>query len=450
MRFGMMASRLLALCLLFLLAACQVPSLFAPKQHGPREPGVVILLPGDGPYAGIASKILEGATLARDELRGHGINVTLAFIDTNKKGWQEKLHALPSHFNVVGGPIERTTYSLLKKNGLLSERTHFAFMNNLDGADEGTLAYRFFPSPNDQVEALVDFATEALKIHSFGAFYGTDDYSTKMASLFAAKVREKNASLRSVTYSSTDPKKITEQARALINPVQSGSNVLPQTSFEAVFLPASWRRVDSIQKAFVNCGEDRLVLLGTTSWEQSVVGKKLDRAERFELAVFPVAWNMHARVKALEKVAPDFWRALGYDFMQFAVNLNLHERATPPQVVQKANRSTGIVRLLAPLHWDARGIAHQKLFIHRVTSDGMAPMDVALFEKLRVTHRERAAIRMQGGASDDAPAPVRREVRADPAPIVQERVEQPAPRAPEPVLERPPQSSYKLRLPTKR
>ena len=38
-------------------------------------------------------------------------------------------------------------------------------------------------------------------------------------------------------------------------------------------------------------GEDRLVLLGTTLWEQSLSGKTVANADRYALAVFPGAWN---------------------------------------------------------------------------------------------------------------------------------------------------------------
>ncbi len=448
MRFGKLANAFLALLVLIVLSGCQ--SMFGPKQTVSHEPGVVILLPGDGPYSGIASKILEGAQIARDELRANGINVTLAFIDTRKKGWQQKLLALPGRFSVVGGPIERTSYTSLKKSGLLKDRTYFAFMNNLDGADEGSLAFRFFPSPDDQADALVDFATDALKIHSFGVFYGTDGYSTKMAERFSAKVRAKNCSIRSAVYQSTDSKTLSVQARSLINPVQSGSSAVPQTSFEAVFLPCSWRNVSPIVKSFSSYGEDRLVLLGTASWEQSVARKRGGSSLPSDLAVLPVAWNSRARVKALNKVNVEFWQAIGYDFMQFAVNMNLHEGASRPDVVRAANRSASIIRLLAPLHWDTRGIAHQKLFINRVTADGMVPMDVAHFESLRAKRREKAAIRMQGGVTDDYVAPVRREVQTEPQPPVSEQVESPAPRIPQPAVQTPPPSSYKLRLPVKR
>ena len=38
-------------------------------------------------------------------------------------------------------------------------------------------------------------------------------------------------------------------------------------------------------------GEDRLVLMGTTLWEQGLSGKSVVNTERFALAVFPGAWN---------------------------------------------------------------------------------------------------------------------------------------------------------------
>ena len=444
------ASRFLFACAFFLcsfaLTACQ---LVPQKPTIAKEPSIVMILPGSGSYVTIAAKIMQGAQAARQELESHGTKIRLVFLDSTKSDWLTKLAALPESFVTVGGPLEPKTYSQLMKSGLLGKRVCFAFMNNLNGSDEGRLAYRFFPSPQDQIDALVHFSTDALKIRSFGALAGTDAYSVKMLNLFEQTLRRRNLPLQKATYTSLDAATLKSQARVLINPSQQGGVNVPQTSFEAVFLPAPWRQLEAMTGAFAANGEDRLVLLGPMSWEQSVVGKSLSSPERFELAVFPGAWNNQAQSAGLGKNA-DFWTALGYDFVKFAVNLGLAAKLPDADLVARANRAASILRLLAPISWDAEGIAHQKLFIYRATAAGLTRMDVSLFERLRAQRKEKASLRLQRNVeAETLPEEPLAEVPA-PKPASMETPPPIPVREPTGGISTVPQSSYKLRLPTRK
>ncbi|MBQ7617908.1 MAG: hypothetical protein IJS50_03440 [Desulfovibrio sp.] len=386
---------LLLLCFLF-LCACQ----FGPRTPQVKEPSLVLLLPGSGSYAGLTSKILQGANAAKKELEAQGTMVRLAYIDSTKPDWLKKLAALPESFVTVGGPLEPSVYSQLMRSGVGLKRVCFAFMNNLNGNDEGKFAYRFFPSPQDQIDALVEFSTEALNIRSFGTFYGRDNYSAKMVGLFENTLKRRNLSLHKASYQSTDPQALKAQAKSLINPVSQGRLMVPQTAFEAVFLPAPFRQLDRLLGSFAANGEDRLVLLGPTSWEQSVQGHTIKAASRYELAVLPAAWDNRARTNGLKNA--DFWSALGYDFVNFAVNLGLVSKPNLPELVSRANRAAKALRILAPLTWDNHGLAHQRLILYRITGQGLTRMDVALFKRLRDARKEKAALRLQQGYSDDS------------------------------------------------
>lgn len=441
---------LLLLSLLLILPGCA--SFHGPKHDAqPLKPAVVLLLPGSGVNASVASKIVQGAQIARDEISAQGTPVTLAVIDTKKPDWMKRLHEMPERFAVVGGPIEREVYDALKKSGLLKERVYFAFLNNLTGSDEGSVAYRFFPSPQDQTNSLVSFAVDGLKIRSFGAFYGNDTYSQKMTDIFEKTVRSKNASLQKASYSSVDKTTLRNQSKNLFNPTMSATGSVatpvPSTSFEAVFLPASWRHVDSILTAFLYHGEDRLVVLGSMSWEQNLRSRSIPNSARFELCAFPVAWNTLAKADVFTKanVKPDFWSALGHDFVHFVVNMRLPKKDVRAPITSYANRASSTLRFLAPISWDSRGIAHQKLFVYRITNSGIVPMDVASFEKLRTKRKEKASLRMQGGVSE----PEVSSTYVKPKPIsVEPAPQQQAPKQPV-QMQMPPQTSYKLRLPTK-
>ncbi|MCR5813821.1 MAG: ABC transporter substrate-binding protein [Desulfovibrio sp.] len=434
-----------------LLCACE-PFLGKKTDQVAREPSVALALPASGPYASIASRILQGARLAVQELERHGVKVRLALVDTQTKDWTSRLTALPESFRIVGGPLEATSYNTLKKNGLLDKYRVFAFLNNLNGNDEGRLAYRFFPSPRDQVDALLNFATNQLGIRSFGVFAPTDTFSTKMVGLFEDGVRRRNLSLQKALY--TGSGNLAEQVKPLLNPMTlaegSTATPVPQTAFEAIFLPASWRSLDSLLASFMYHGEDRLVLLGTMLWEQSLAGKRLASPSRYELAVFPGAWNSQARVSALSGQNPDFWLALGYDFVNFAVNLGNVAQLSPLEIKDRANRAASILRILAPMSWDGQGHAHQKLFIYRASAQGMAPMDLQLFNQMRSQRKQNAALRMQSGGTEEEPKlPDVEPVSSAPeiSSTAPTPVSAPAPQASPNTI---PQSSYKLRLPTRK
>ncbi|MBO4369339.1 MAG: hypothetical protein J5803_04495 [Desulfovibrio sp.] len=441
---------LLLVCLM--LTACQ--DLFQQKRkhgHDARNHSVVFLLPASGAHAGIASKIIQGAQAAKKELEASGALVELALIDTNKPDWLTKLRALPERFTVLGGPLEPGVYNTLKQSGILEQKVLFAFLNNLNGQDEGRIAWRFFPSPQDQVEALTSFAQDKLGIRSFGAFYGNDPYSQKMVSVFEASLHRRNLPLQKVSFVGQDSASLSRQAKLLINPIEAGegsmATPIPQTSFEAVFLPASWRQLNAIIQSFMYHGEDRLVLLGTMLWEQSLSGKRLGNPEQYELVVFPAAWNNQAQVAALQHLGRDFWTSLGYDFLHFAMNSGIVDKATPSEITAKANRASTIVRTLAPIHWDAQGIAHQKLFLYRASVQGMTRMDVQIFNQIRAKRKEKAALRMQGG-QQETPGP-QEEVLPKITPSVSEESPQPQPKPALSTAPSIPNSSYKLRLPAR-
>ncbi|MDE7370346.1 MAG: hypothetical protein K2N07_01100, partial [Desulfovibrio sp.] len=154
------------LCVLALaLCGCQFPfgakRAVAPEPVAPPQPACVVLaLPASGPYAAIATKIKRGAEAARQELTGAGATLRLETVNTEAPDWLTTLAALPASCAVVGGPLRDAAYEQAQKAGALEQRAFFAFVPNLKAGEEGARAWRFFPSPQDQVDALVAFATD--------------------------------------------------------------------------------------------------------------------------------------------------------------------------------------------------------------------------------------------------------------------------------------------------
>lgn len=402
--------RLAGLCLFaFILCACQFP-FFAKKDAEPgyaKNPCLVLALPASGPYSAISGKIRAGAEEARKELAQKGLQVQIQNINTEASDWITRLAALPEACAVVGGPLQEKSYIAASKAGLLEQRAFFAFMPTLSGGEEGIRAWRFFPGPADQVEALTGFVTDRLNIRTYGAFFPEDNYGRKMTDLLEKNLHQRNIPFQKASYNPKSPQTWQTAVKPLIHPERGadGVTVIPQTMFEALFLPDSWKNIDRITEALTVNGEDRLVLMGTTLWEQGLSGKQAPRAEKYSLAVFPGAWMQSRAPQALRSKNNSFWNALGYDFVNFGAAVAFDMRPEARHVTSRAQKASPAVRGMAPMTWDNAGIAHQQMYLFQVTPSGMMPLSEKQFSQIRTAVSERAALRMQGVGSAPASEP---------------------------------------------
>lgn len=465
MRRPHIVSYLFSMAAILALTACQFPGLqkgtLSPSKPDPSKGvHIALALPVTGNLAPVAGRISRGAEIAKQEMAAQGIRLTIDTINTDAPDWQAKLQALPPECAVIGGPLRPQIYKQARDSGLVDRRIFFAFLNNLEPGDEGRRAWRFFPSPQDQIDALISFATDGMGMRSFGVFYPSDTFGTRMSALFGQTAARRSMPVQTAAYNPADRTSWSAAATPLIKPMQNGSGSsatpVPQTEFEALFVPDSWKNMDMVVSSLMYNGEDRLLLMGTTLWEQSIAGRRVANADKYPLAVFPVAWNVTAGPRVLA-ANNNFWQSLGYDFVRFAVNMAMSDRPSASEVTARANRAAPHLRALAPMNWDNAGVGHERLFVYRVTAAGMAPADVDDLKQTRTAIVERAALRMQGQPPEDAegqpPVPPQQSpdgqflppASGTPAPAVQAAGQQPA----QPVMSTTPQPSYKLRLPAR-
>ncbi len=393
----------LGILIFFLFASAGCQPFLGSRQSGPqvtrsKNPCIVLALPASGPYAPLASKVKRGAEAARQELKKSGINAHLQDINTEASDWLAKLAALPEMCAVVGGPLQDKKYMEARKAGALQRRVFLSFLPTLAKGDEGVQAWRFFPSPQDQIDALVNFATDQMDIRTYGAFYPTDNYGRRMSDMLGKKLANKHMPLQKAAYNPNAPATWSSSVKTLILPrmLADGKTIVPGTAFEALFVPDSWKRMDGITASLKNNGEDRLVLLGTNIWEQGLSGKQPVKAGTCDLAVFPVAWNRANAPAALKKGNYDFWSALGYDFVQFAGRMGLAAKPDGGAVTALAQETAPMLKAMAPISWNNNGIGSQRMFIYQPTPGGMIPVNVEQFKKNRTAIAEKAALRMQG------------------------------------------------------
>lgn len=358
---------------------------------------VVLALPMNGAFTSVSANVNAGARVAQQELAGKGARVQLEVINTAQPDWLTKLSSLPEQCTIVGGPLQTTAYRQLKSSGQIQRHAVFAFMPQLDSGDEGTSAWRFFQSPDDQAQAVAKFARNELALSSFATFHPADTYGSNMADLFAKHITQLGGTVNSAAYDPATASGWTESAGKIMQD-ENGISRQP----EAIFLPDSWKKIELLTSAISYYGPNRSVLLGTSLWEQGIGTRFLPQSEKYALAAFPAPWNPAKIPAALSSSGKaDFWKCLGYDFVHFAAQLKIDGPTSPSNINAKLS-NTHISWAMAPIRWDNTGIAHQDLLMFTTSSRGMTLLNTDSFKLLR-TAEPQSSQEQQHEAAQDIP-----------------------------------------------
>lgn len=375
------------------------------QANGQPRTSVVLLLPVSGRFQEVGRKIVRGAGAAQWMLANEGLELDVKVINTDASDWLERLHNLPPQYSVVGGPLRVESFKALRESGELARRAVFGFLSSLGGAGEGTLAWRFFPSHADEVRALVRMTTQRLGVTRFGVLSPEEPFGVEMAELFRRQTLLAGGEVVArESYPSKDSPAWGGRVAKLLN-VPSGFDKdapLPEASFGAVFLPDGWSQAQLLVPNFFFYDATDMLFLGPGLWSSALERAKDVEQTYFRLAVCPGAWDPQSsgalqlqNLLDSEGLGPaDFWLALGYDWLRMAADLGALPSAwTPAQVNAKLQR----LRLdysLAPLSWDADGVANEDLYLFQPGPDGgmvlAAPEAVAArLERARAKRAER-------------------------------------------------------------
>ncbi len=390
---------------LALLVACvkgkAKPSSDAAAQPA-RTEAAALVLPLSGPYGSIGSRILVGVRLAQDVLARQGHALQLDVIDSTDPAIAERLTALPANRVLVGGPLRAQVFATLRATASLRGRAVFAFMPDLDqGAVEGRDAWRLFASPQDQVRTVLLAAMADFGVDRFAALLPDEPYGERMGRFFEQEAAAHNATLvRQAIYPPARPLDWSSVAAGLLGKARGGLNADP--GFRAVYLPDVWSQVEMLIPNFFLLKEDRMLLLGSSLWGQTFGGEMRLPPRSRRLALFPGAWwsgnPSPAAQELLEGLgrqpsapADAQWEALGFDFVRLAARLGqLPPDWTPKLVNQRLQAAQSMDWAMAPITWDASGLAAQKLFLFTPTPNGPAPADIpAMRERFRLTDQLR-------------------------------------------------------------
>ena len=360
------------------------------KKYGHPTRHIALLIPLQGPYKSIGWRIARGVGAAQWSLSRQGMELNVTLINAANPSWVQEVNNLPSTCQIIGGPLQKTTWETATANGLDKQRAFLTFMPSLN--NEGRQAWRFFGSPRDQVRTVISAAV-ANNISRFAILYPQEPYGTKMAQYFWEEATQQGGEIMAM--SSYTPKQPTLWGKKIASFLKAENlkkgDLNPEPDFKAVFLPDSMDNAQLIVPQFFFYNENRLMFLGTQLWGQETERLKHLETRYFDLAVFPGAWwkdNPAPSVTALKAILQDngqkeadFWVALGYDFTRFAARMVVPSRTTSNTAMNTSLAAPQAFDwAMAPITWDKEGLASQHYFTFQPTSNGP-----------RVASQERAA-----------------------------------------------------------
>lgn len=381
-------------------------------ERGVPSVSLALLLPLSGRFENVAWSILRGADAAGWQFASQGAPVSVHVINTESPDWLAEFAALPPGPVVVGGPVEIGRFRELAASNALAGRAVFAFLPSLGDAAEGRDAWRFFGSLDDQISALVNFSMHDLGITRFAVVYPQENFGLRASELFREQVaRQGGQVVTQAGYYPTEPARwgrtVAEMLKAPDrDPALSERMPPPDPSFEAVFLPDGWAQAQLLAPHFHFYEQEQLVLLGPELWSQALAASRDVDTRYFRLAATPGPWSSAdaspGRLALRQALAdmglgePDFWTALGFDFVRFAVRLGGFERGFGPSSVNRRLASLNDLEWsLAPITWNASGHARQELFVFTPASSGLAPIDLDAFRARLELTRERQKERVE-------------------------------------------------------
>jgi len=172
---------------------------------------------------------------------------------------------------------------------------------------------------------------------------------------------------------------------------------LPMPDFGAVFMPEDWTQAEMLASNFYFFEGQHLLFLGTDLWSVGLDNAKDVDDTYFQHAACPGAWWPETNgARALQAVldeqaggTADFWVALGYDFVRLAARLNLGEGWTPAEVNTRLAALKDLDYSMAPVVWNADGVARQNLYVFTPRKEGKALVDTPTMRESIQKARDR-------------------------------------------------------------
>jgi ABC-type branched-subunit amino acid transport system substrate-binding protein len=388
-----------------LAASSLAPAVSQAEAKAPASGhNVAVLLPLGGQFREFGGKVVKGIHAGQAELAHAGTPVEVTVIDVTQEGWMDQLRNLPPEVTLVGGPMHRISLQELQNaGGVPGGRYFLVFMPTLgETLHEGADAWRFFSSPKDEIDALLNLSLGSFGIRHFGLLRPEDRYGQAMGELFALETARLGGQVTATgIYSPADATGWDVAVQQMLQQAEAGGG------FGAVFIPDDWTRSDGILPNFFHNNVQDLLIMGPQLWTEALTraasAKSGINIKNYRLAVCPGAWwpdNTAPAARELVRVMhaegqqpADFWVALGYDFIRMIALVGpLPQGLSPGDVSARLAQSAASMQWsMAPLSYDASGLVHQSMFLFRPSVAGPVPLDVDGFRERLNTIRSRGA-----------------------------------------------------------
>jgi hypothetical protein len=372
------------------------------KESEAVRPGAVtvaLLLPQTGQLRALAAKVLAGAEAAKTLLAAQGVQVDIRVINTDDPNFVDQLTALPREVTLVGGPMHPSYFKNLPASGELSRRVFLTFLPEVAGAEEGKQVWRFFWSPEDEVNAVLNIPIEE-GVKRYGVLYPEDRMGKRLADAFTAAVTARGGEVTSSqSYPPQDVPKWEDIVKNMVRAVPQGSDGKTFTSrpdFDAIYIPDELQRADHMIGQLHYFQADQLFVLGPQLWSTAIVGsdsKPIISQANYRYAFCPGAWwpqapskaaaDLKAQLAAANQGVPGFWSALGFDFVRLAATMGMMPPdIQPSEVTTRLNEAAKKMEwALAPISWDASGHASMAMYFFRPSVEGLAVVDKEGFKE---------------------------------------------------------------------
>ena len=362
-------------------------------RYGLAPCTVTLLLPLKGAYAPMGWKVASGASVAQWQLSLHGQDFSVQVINTTAPDWFKEVQNLPPG-GMIGGPLRQQIWKALLQTDLVPRHTFFAFRPKVAPGEEGVDGFRFFPGPKDQIRPLLELMADELQVENYALMYPQGEYGRRMSSVFWEEIQASSG--RVTGMSGYDPQKpetwrksVADLLRVRSRKTAEGGRV-PPPDFKAVFIPDGFAQAQMLIPEFFYFDQDHLLFLGPTLWSQGVHDiSELDR-KYYQLAVMTTPWVPGASARAAQRLrqglvdmnegSPDFWKALGYDFVRLAQAVHTRMSDMNQEVGQVLANMQDFSWSMAPLSWDGQGRARQELIIVQPRVGKAKPLDMNRFK----------------------------------------------------------------------
>ncbi|WP_419783869.1 hypothetical protein [Maridesulfovibrio sp.] len=385
------------------------------SKYGIPRVGIALVLPISGRFQEYGWKIVRGAGAAQWEMTKAGLDVDVQVINTEAPDWLERLQNLPPWYTTIGGPISVKAFKKLEQAGIYADKVTFSFLAKPGNLEEGKQAWRFFSSPEDQIRASLDLAVNDLGITRLAVLYPQEKFGRQMSKKFFDMAAMRGARITGMeSYPPRDFPKWGKVVGKLVRaPQKQAQNEaeglgedapLAETDFGAVFIPDTWHQAQLLIPHFFFHEADTLVFLGPELWSQALNSARDVEARNLRLTVAPGAWwpasDGAGRLKEVMNReglgTPDFWIALGYDFIKFAGRLGTFSEGWTAETVNgRIAEAQNMDFSLAPISWDTEGHASQKLYLFRPEQNGKTRIDAELVSTTLAKAKGRRAARVK-------------------------------------------------------